>query len=178
MSVSSQTLLLDAGFQPIKTISWQMAVTLFTLGKIEIVSEYDGFIRSQTLVIKIPAVVRLLRVFKKFRRPVKFTRISIFARDKYRCGYCGDKKTINELTYDHVIPRAQGGRTCWENIISSCGTCNNTKACRTPEQARMKLLWKPTKPDWVPALEIQLSNKSTPSEWHSFLYWNVTLDQD
>lgn len=175
MSLMSQTLLVDAGLQPLRTISWQKAITLWTLDKVEIISEYDGFVHSQTLVIKIPAVVRLLRVFKKFRRPVKFNRISIFARDRYRCGYCGIKGTINELTYDHVIPKAHGGRTEWHNILTACYLCNQYKGGRTPEQAKMKLLWKPFQPDWVPALEIQLSKQTTPSQWRDYLYWHEPL---
>lgn len=171
-----KTLLLDAGFQPIKAITWQRAVTLLTLGKVEIISEYDGFIRSPTLVIKIPAVARLLRVFKKYRRPVKFSRISIFARDKYTCQYCGVKRTINDLTYDHVTPRAQGGKTEWSNIVTACSDCNKLKGARTPNQAKMRLLSVPVRPNWVPAIEIQLSN-NPPMQWQDFLYWNQELDE-
>lgn len=176
MSHEVRTLLLDAGYQPIKTISWQRAVTLFTLGKCEIVEEYDGFVRSSKLVIKIPAVVRLLRVFKRFRKQVKFSRINIFARDNYTCQYCGEKFSMSELTYDHVIPRSQGGTTCWTNVVSSCSDCNGDKANRTPEQAKMKLLNKPVQPSWVPAVEIRISARSTPTEWRSYLYWTGELE--
>jgi 5-methylcytosine-specific restriction endonuclease McrA len=171
-------LLLDNSYRPVKTIGWQRALTLFFKNKIEILESYDGFVRSQTLVIKMPAVVRLLKFFKKHKYPVKFNRISIFARDRYRCGYCGEKKTINELTYDHVIPRAYGGATNWQNIIAACNGCNNKKGGRTPEEAGMKLLWKPAQPTWVPALEIQLTHNNIPQEWADYCYWHVELDKD
>ncbi len=171
----TRTLLLDAGYTPIKTISWQRAVTLITLGKCEIVEQYDGFVRSSSLVIKIPAVVRLLRVFKRFRKSVKFSRTNIFARDGFKCQYCGDKFTMSELTFDHVTPRSQGGRTNWQNVVSCCGDCNGDKANRTPEQAGMRLLSKPIEPTWVPAVEIRISSYSTPDEWRSYLYWSSEL---
>ena len=146
-----QTLLLDQGYAPIKTISWQRAVTLMFLNKVEIVETYDGFAHSSTMVIKIPAVVRLLRAFKRFRKPVKFSRLNVLARDNYTCQYCGDKLPISELTYDHVVPRSQGGTTVWNNIVSCCSEDNLRKANRTPEQAGMKLIKKPVRPSWIPA---------------------------
>lgn len=172
-----QTLLLSQGFEPIKTISWQRAVTLLSLGKVEIVEEYDGFVRSSKVVFKMPAVVRLLRAFKRFRKPVKFSRISIFARDKYTCQYCGKCFPISDLTFDHVTPRNHGGRTEWTNITTCCGPCNIWKANRTPKEAGMKLLSVPTQPKWVPAMELRLSGRSTPEEWLSYLYWNSDLDK-
>lgn len=174
---NARTLLLSNGYEPIQTISWQRAIVLLSLGKVEVVEEYDGFVRSQSLVIKIPAVVRLLRVFKKFRKPVKFSRINIYARDNYTCQYCSQKFKISELTYDHVVPRAQGGKTTWNNIVSCCDDCNGKKANRTPEQAGMTLMSKPEQPKWVPALTIPLG-KGTPDEWRSYLYWTTSLDED
>lgn len=170
-----QVLLLSRDLAPVKTISWQRAITLLSLGKVEVVESYDGFVRSSTLVIKMPAVVRLLNLFRRNKHQVKFSRTNIFARDGYKCQYCGDKFDINELTYDHVTPRSQGGKTCWENIASCCSDCNLKKANRTPEQARMKLLKTPIKPKWIPAIQIQLSSKAVPDQWRSFLYWNTEL---
>lgn len=174
----AKCLLLDQSFQAIKAISWQRAVTLLTLGKIEVISEHDGFVRSPTVVLKMPAVARLLHVFKRYRKPVKFSRISVFARDKFSCGYCGKKHTINNLTYDHVIPKSRGGITNWQNIITSCFPCNAKKGNRTPEEAEMKLRSVPERPNWVPAIEIQLSNKKYPNQWKDYLHWDKELDKD
>src|ERR1700759_1186456 len=114
---STQTLLLNQGFEPIKVISWQRAISLLFLGKVEVLEEYDRNIRSVSLIIKIPAVVRLLRAFRRHARPVKFSRVNIYARDSYKCQYCGRKASLHELTYAHVVPRSHGGPTDWTNIV-------------------------------------------------------------
>lgn len=177
MSTSHRTLLLSQSYEPVKVISWQRAITLLTLGKIEVIESYDGSVRSPSVVIKIPAVVRLLRAFKRFRKPVKFSRVNIYARDRYTCQYCGVKKRIADLTYDHVIPRAQGGKTSWTNIVSCCVECNKRKGNRTPEQASMTLRNKPIQPRWVPALAIQISRRSIPQAWRDYCYWTSALSE-
>src|SRR5215212_1190473 len=146
---TAQTLLLNQGFEPIKVISWQRAITLLFLGKVEVLEEYAHGVRSVNLIIKVPAVVRLLRAFRRHARPVKFSRVNIYARDHYRCQYCGKKAAMHELTYDHVIPRSQGGRTEWTNIVTCCYDCNRKKGGRTPEQAGMRLLRAPKRPDYL-----------------------------
>ena len=173
---SSQTLLLNQGFEPIKVISWQRAITLLFLGKVEVLEEYDHNIHSVTMVIKIPAVVRLLRAFRRHARPVKFSRVNIYARDNYRCQYCGKKAPISDLTYDHVLPRSQGGLTEWTNIVSCCYLCNRKKGGRTPHEAGMRLLAAPTQPNWVPAVAIRISLRSVPEAWRDYLYWTGELD--
>jgi 5-methylcytosine-specific restriction endonuclease McrA len=169
---------LSQSYEPIKAISWQRAVTLLTLGKVEVLEEYDGFVRSSTIVIKIPAVVRLLRAFRRHKKPVKFSRINIFARDGYRCQYCGVEKKVAELTYDHVIPRYQGGKTVWTNIVTACDKCNLRKGGRTPEQAGMRLLSTPVQPKWMPSMTITVSTRSVPDAWMDYLYWTGELDND
>jgi len=171
-----QTLVLSRDFEPVKIVSWQRAITLLFLNKVEVLEEYDRGIGC-TAVIKMPAVVRLLQAFKRVKKPVKFSRVNIYGRDRFSCQYCGVKLTINEGTYDHVLPRAQGGRTCWENIVTCCTDCNRDKGNRTPEAAGMELLSKPVRPIWVPVMMVQFG--STPPEaWRDYLYWTGELDQD
>jgi 5-methylcytosine-specific restriction endonuclease McrA len=173
-----QTLVLDPGYAPVKVVSWQRAIQLLFLGKVEVVEEYDQDVRSTHLVIKIPAVVRLLRAFRRHRKPVKFSRVNIYGRDNYQCQYCGVKRPISELTYDHVTPRAQGGRTTWDNIVTACADCNGKKANRTPEQARMRLRKAPIQPSDVPALIIEVSRESAPAAWRDWLWWTGELEQE
>jgi 5-methylcytosine-specific restriction endonuclease McrA len=170
-----RVLVLSQGMEPVTVVSWQRALTLFFSGKVEILSEYDGFVRSTSIVIKIPAVVRLVNFFKRSRKPVKFSRINVHGRDDYRCQYCGIKKTTNELTYDHVIPKAQGGKTSWQNICSCCHSCNTKKGCRTPAQAGMKLRKQPIQPSATPTLILEVSRESVPDAWRDFLYWTSEL---
>jgi 5-methylcytosine-specific restriction endonuclease McrA len=171
---TAQTLLLNQGFEPIKVISWQRAITLLFLGKVEVLEEYGRDIRGATIVIKVPAVVRLLRAFRRHARPVKFSRVNIYARDHYKCQYCAKKA----LTYDHVVPRSQGGQTEWTNIVTCCYLCNRKKGGRTPREAGMALLAQPTQPNWVPAVAIRISLRSIPEAWRDYLYWTGELDTE
>ena len=171
----TRTLLLTQGYEPIKVIGWQRALTLLTLGKVEVIEEHDWDVRSVSLVLKAPAVIRLLRAFRRRRKPVKFSRINIYARDGHRCQYCGAGKLAGELTFDHVVPRAQGGNTSWTNIVAACFPCNSRKGNRTPEQAGMQLHAMPARPNWVPAVSIRISTQSVPDAWRDYLYWTGAL---
>ena len=176
--MEAQTLVLDQGYMPLKVVPWQRAIQLLFLNKCEIVEEYDGFVRSTKLVMKIPAVVRLLKGFRRHKKPVKFSRVNIYGRDDYTCQYCAKKCSMDELTYDHVTPRAQGGKTEWTNIVSACERCNAKKANRTPEQAKMKLLKKPVQPISAPSVVVEVSRQNVPDAWRDYLYWTGALDQD
>jgi 5-methylcytosine-specific restriction endonuclease McrA len=178
LAESTRTLLLTQGYEPIKVISWQRAFTLFALDKVDVVEEYDTEIHSMSYVVRVPAVVRLRKAFRRFTKPVKFSRVNIYARDGHRCQYCGVACTIAELTYDHVVPRSRGGATSWENIVSCCITCNARKANRTPAEAKMKLLSTPVRPGWMPAVQIKVSSKSVPDAWRDYVYWAGEIDHD
>lgn len=161
-------LLLNSSFEPMKVISWQRAVTMFFTGKIEVVEEYDHHIRSVSLFIRAPAVVRLLRFVKIGRKSPPLCRSNILARDNFQCQYCARELSTREATLDHVQPRSRGGKTSWDNIVCCCAACNRKKGGRTPSEARMALLNKPVRPDWLPVLTIRL-NGNIPHSWHLFL---------
>ncbi|HDG96637.1 MAG TPA: HNH endonuclease [Desulfobacterales bacterium] len=168
-------LLLNITYEPLRIINWKKAITLLLLGKVEVLEEYSREIRSVSFTIRLPSVVRLLRMVKRPKSPVKFSRQNIYARDKYRCQYCGQKFPSEELTYDHVIPRSRGGKTEWENIVTCCVDCNRRKGGKTPAEAGMRLIRKPVKPTWVPALRITIGFREVPQSWRDYLYWNVEL---
>lgn len=172
-----RTLVLSSSFEPLTTINWQKAITYLSLGKVDLIETYDREIRSAFLVIKMPAVVRLISYFRRGKRVVRFNRQNVLARDRWKCQYCGGKKPTKDLTYDHVIPRAKGGTTCWENIVSCCKKCNSLKANRTPQEAGMRLLSKPKKPSWVPIAVIPIRKGNIPEQWVNYLYWNSPLDE-
>lgn len=141
---------------------------MFFMGKVEVVEEYDHDIRSISLVIKAPAVVRLLRFARIGRRTPPLCRSNILARDNFQCQYCAQSLTSREATLDHVIPRSQGGITSWDNIVCCCSACNRKKGGRTPGEAKMALLQHPVRPDWLPVLSINLNGR-IPISWHNFL---------
>jgi 5-methylcytosine-specific restriction endonuclease McrA len=174
----SQTLVLDQGYQPHRIVSWQRAVTMLFAGKVEVVEEYDEDIRSVSVTIKMPAVVRLLRRIRGRCRPLRFSRINVMSRDKFRCQYCGRKLPMSRLSYDHVVPRCQGGRTNWENIVTACFPCNDRKGDRTPEQAGMTLLAAPIRPKSLPFLSFCVSTDNIPDAWATWLYWQGPLTEE
>lgn len=169
-----RTLVLDQSYRPINAVEWGRAVGYIVRDRADVLEEYDVMIHPW---MQMPAVVRLRDVQRRDKQRVKFSRVNVLSRDRFRCQYCGRKLPTAELTYDHVVPRAQGGKTVWENIVACCVPCNSAKANRTPAQADMKLLHKPERPTWVasfnPRLRVPL--KDVPAEWRS--YWTVELEQ-
>ena len=170
-----QVLLLNITYEPLKVINWKKAITLLLLGKVEVLEEYGREVHSVSFTLRLPSVVRLLRLVKRPKSPVKFSRQNIYARDKYRCQYCGKRFPNDEFTYDHVIPKSRGGKTEWENIVTCCVFCNRKKGGRTPNEARMKLIRKPARPKWLPVLKITIGVNEVPKSWRDYLYWNVEL---
>jgi len=173
-----QTLVLTQGYRPHVVVTWQKAVTLWFLGKVEVLEEYDEEIRSVSLTIRMPAVVRLLRHVRGHTRGVTFSRVNLMTRDGFRCQYCGVKHPMRELTFDHVKPRSHGGRTTWENIVTACYACNRRKAGRTPAQASMPLLSQPVRPTYLPTMTLRLDVTSVPDAWASWVYWQGKLDEE
>lgn len=96
----------------------------------------------------------------------------------HNCQYCNVKCKTDELTYDHVIPRALGGTTVWTNIVACCYKCNSKKGGRTPEQAKMKLLKKPVQPKSVPKVEFEFTGKPIPEQWRDYVYWSADLSEN
>lgn len=74
------------------------------------------------------------------------TRNQVFRRDRHTCAYCGQVFKEDNLTLDHVYPKSRGGRDSWQNLASACKRCNGVKDCRTPEEAKMPLLYVPYTP--------------------------------
>ena len=172
-----QTLVLDQGYQPHRVVSWQRAVLMLFDGKVEVVEEYDDVIRSISISLRMPAVVRLLARVRKPQRRVRFSRMNVATRDDFTCQYCIKRLPVSRLTYDHVVPRSQGGTTSWTNIVMACHPCNEKKGGRTPQQAGMRLSRAPTQPTWLPQITLRLSIDDVPSAWASWLYWNTTLEE-
>ena len=132
------TLLLNSTFEPLKVITWKKAVIMVMLEKVEVIQEYERFIRGVSLALRLPAVIRLNRFIKRRTPIVKFSRQNLYVRDGRRCQYCGTPFEHKYLTYDHVIPRSKGGQTEWTNVVTCCLACNLkylgrlTRACQPP----------------------------------------------
>jgi len=161
-----RTLLLTPWMAPHKIISWERAVVLLVLDKIDVLEEYDEEIRSPSRTLRTPAVVRLRKTSATRKQGVRFSRINVYTRDGFRCQYCGERKEMRDLNYDHVVPRVRGGHTVWENIVTSCYACNDRKGSRTPEEAGMTLRRKPFKPSSLPVTPaFRVTRSEMPEVW-------------
>lgn len=178
-----QTLVLSAGYRPIGRVPWETSIVWVLEKLVEVVDEYpDRYIRTVGWSVKMPSIVRFLRPIQR-KRAVKFSRHNVYARDRGRCQYCGRRVSRDEFTYEHVLPRAAGGRTCWENVVVACVPCNQRKASRTPEQAGMRLLSAPARPKTLPEMPREIRfTPGMPESWRGWLrdavYWNSEIEHD
>jgi 5-methylcytosine-specific restriction endonuclease McrA len=139
-------------------------------------ADYD-WVRTVRLHIAVPKIIRLLGYDRLPNQTVKLNRRNIYARDHNHCQYCGQKFPTSELTLDHIVPRAHGGKSSWTNLVCACVACNSRKGGRTPGQAGLKLLRKPFQPRRNPVINLRLGLDKYAS-WQSFLdnaYWSVEL---
>ncbi len=161
-------------YYPLSLWPWQEAVKAAVLERVTILAEYDVVARSQTLNVPIPSVV----VLKDYVKPVKrvaFTRFNLFLRDEFTCQYCGAR---DDLTFDHVIPRAAGGVTSWDNVVAACASCNLRKGAKPMRAVGFSLRKPPCQPN-AEALR-NIGRKFPPNHlhesWLDFLYWDAELD--
>ncbi|MBL1217300.1 MAG: HNH endonuclease [Planctomycetes bacterium] len=149
------------------------------LGSLQRQYEPDAheWVQTVRFCIAVPKVIRLLGYDRLPKQQVKLNRRNIFARDRNRCQYCGKVFPSSELSLDHVVPRSQGGRETWTNLVCACTRCNARKGGRTPQQAAIALIREPYKPRRNPALTLRLGSPRYAC-WQAFLndaYWSVEL---
>jgi 5-methylcytosine-specific restriction endonuclease McrA len=143
MGINGRVLLLNQTYEPLGTVSVPRAIIMVFKNSVH-VEEWDGnrVLRTPREEYPVPSVVRRHTYIniRRRREATGMKRLRVYIRDKYRCQYCGDKKNPSELTLDHILPRSRGGDNSPVNIVTACISCNNRKANRTPDEARMPLL--------------------------------------
>lgn len=159
---------------PLSLYPWQEAIKAAVMDRVTILAEYDQVVRSPTTEIRIPSVV-VLKEFVKPQKRVAFTRFNLFLRDEFCCQYCGER---GDLTFDHVVPRARGGITSWENVVAACSRCNLRKGSKSLRQAGMGLRKAPRQPR---PEELRNTGRKFPpnflhESWVDFLYWDAELE--
>ena len=142
--LNSSVLVLNRSYLPIHVTSVRRAFSLLYQGVAKVVDEqYQTFnfdewsqlavardmdaIGTPSGAVRVPRVVVLVAYDRLPKRHVRFSRINLMARDDFQCQYCGEKPARSELNLDHVVPRALGGRSTWENVVTSCVECNRRK---------------------------------------------------
>ncbi len=139
--------------------------------------EGERFIQAVRFRLRVPEVVTLNAYDRLPNAAVTFSRRNIFKRDRFACQYCGVQPGSEELTLDHVVPRAQGGESRWDNCVLACVSCNKRKADRTPEQAGMRLRRQPVQPTWRPLYSAHDVRIESWSKFVSEAYWNAALEK-
>lgn len=189
------TLVLSKTWEPYDQVSWQEAFKYICGGddgtkKVEVIEYHEdrkvhsGSGSGDLREWKVPSVIRFIDAVTPEIKVVKFSRENIYARDHGKCQYCGLKVSLSEFEYEHVIPRCQGGKTIWENIVVACTGCNQKKGNKTPMQAGMRLLAVPRKPDRNSKKRriVITWKKGMPEAWKSYMrdmtYWKGELDSD
>lgn len=175
---SAEVISIDAGrFNSYNMDSWQdVSLLKSNLGLPEEDDELS-WIKTVSISIQVPKIIRLLFYENRPAWGVKFNRRNIFARDSNCCQYCGKRSPTPELSLDHVIPRARGGEATWTNIVCACTECNKKKGGRTPEEAGLRLIRRPFVPKHSPIITLKLGSDKY-SSWKQFIdhaYWSVPL---
>lgn len=198
----SDVLVLNKSFYAVHVTSWQRALSLVYVDHASVVDQdyrtysFDdwkqlstmikehpaGFVRTPTFKIAIPEVIALKLYDRLPTTEVKFTRRNIYEYYNHKCCYCGKKLPTAELNLDHVIPRSRGGKTGWNNIVTACVPCNLRKGSKSPSEAGMKLIIKPSKPKWRGNIPLVFrSPLKMRTSWQRFIdtvYWNGELEHE
>jgi 5-methylcytosine-specific restriction endonuclease McrA len=166
--LTSRVLVLNASYEVLNIVRWQRALCLTLTGKAEVLEEMGVTVRSPSLSVPLPSVIRMRYYVRKPHMLVPFSRTNIFLRDRYTCQYCGAKRSMFELTLDHVTPRAHGGESCWENVVTACKECNARKSDRHIDDTELRLVRRPRAPQFIPALQA-----ACREEWRKYIPFQV-----
>lgn len=171
--ICMNVLVLNASYEVLNITRWQRALCLIFAGKAEVLEQSDRSVRSTNSAYPVPSVIRMHYFVKKPRLLVPFSRANVFQRDRFTCQYCGCRRSSQELTLDHIMPRSRGGDTGWENVVTACTRCNAKKGDRTPEGAGMKLIKKPRTPQYTPSIQ-----NSFRSEWGKYIPYTIHVCEE
>lgn len=164
------TLLLNSTYECIAFVPENKVWKLLSKDKVEVLESWDvpkiNFGKDNKITH--PSVIRLKHHVRWIPRKIRFNRTAVFRRDQHVCQYCSKALTPSKLTMDHIIPRGRGGENSWRNCVTSCFECNNKKGMRTPEEARMVLLHKPTTPQLTIRSEFVLL-KNKHDSWKNYI---------
>ena len=176
-------LALNASFEPLTMVPMRRALRLVLDGKAEIVeADLGRLVRSERLSLPRPAVIRLVKfihVPRRFRRQV--TNTFLFARDRYRCQYCGrsaaELRPRESLTRDHLLPLSRGGTNDWTNVVTACSPCNTRKGNRMAGEIGMHPLVPPVEPHFVHLSWAVRRLTPAQSKYIKLFYGSDTLHQ-
>jgi len=157
-------LVLNATYEPLSVVPTRRAACLVLLDKADVVEDDGTVLRSASMAVPTPLVIRLRYVVKvPYHRRTSLSRRAVFARDEHRCQYCGGVAD----SIDHVMPRSRGGLHVWENVAAACRRCNLDKRDRTPDEAGMRLARPPHAPRELAWVAVSVGR--VPEAWKPYL---------
>ena len=160
----TRALVLNASFEPLGVISSRRALLLVLNDKAEHLESTGQLFRAERHTFDEPSVVRLIQFVRvPYGARVALSRRAVFARDNYKCQYCGAAAE----NIDHVVPRSRGGVHTWDNVVAACRPCNSRKEDRLLSEISMRLSRAPLAPKsraWVIA-----ATGGVPPEWRRYL---------
>lgn len=153
----TKILTLDIAGNPFRWIDIERAIYYMARGKVawelgNAAMTFNGGVRrdgmrSQIVLHPVIALAKSEGLARHARTlPLGHDNSLLFRRDRNICAYCGDEFDKSLLTREHIYPKGRGGKDIWTNVVTSCVPCNRKKGCRTPEEARMPLLYVPYEP--------------------------------
>lgn len=169
--LQSPVLVLNATYEPVNVCGARRAIVLILKGAALAEEESAREIRAASLAMRIPSVIRLLEYHRIPYQTRVLSRKNILIRDRHTCQFCGEALAASDLTLDHVIPRSQGGKSAWENLVACCYPCNNSKGDRTPEQAGIKLLRQPRPFNLHTSRHLMRLMAHTDARWRKYLFF-------
>jgi hypothetical protein len=162
-------LLLNASYEPLRFIDQKKIIKLLYKNKVEVIDYWDKHISSIDTTYKMPATV----VIKRFvniqnLRQFRFSKLGVYNRDKWKCQYCNIPVNLTSATIDHVIPRANGGKTIWQNCVTSCQKCNTKKGSKSLQESNMKLQTEPKIPSHFILLQGVKEKQVSHESWENY----------
>jgi len=141
-----RTLLLNGDYTPLTFLHEKRVLKFLAVDKVEILSIWDDKISVFNTEINFPATLKLKNQIKRCFRPLTYSRNELIKRDERKCQFCSRHLRYEEITIDHLVPRALGGKTNFLNCVVSCKICNTFKGSKTLEQSGLKLIRQPFHP--------------------------------
>lgn len=171
-----KVLALSPSYEPLGVISWTKAITLIFSNKVSTLEEYDHFIKSPSMKMKAPAVVlfKSTKGGKYIKKTIRFSRKNVWLRDEGECQYCYRQVSYSSFTLDHVVPKMAGGKTTWENVVTSCYSCNQKKSNKSLKEIGFLLKKHPKKPNKLPHIHEITNGRfgidfNVPEPWKFYL---------
>jgi len=166
-----KTLLLNSSYEALSFISEIKVLKFILKEKVDIIANWNDYIIWGNGKIQHPSILKLKMHVNIAAFKAQFSRGSLVKRDRGTCQYCYKKLKHSEITIDHVIPRAQGGKTSFLNCVISCNSCNNKKANKTPEEAKMPLIKKPIHPSFSNHCYLNYKYDLWNDEWDNYIFY-------